>query len=240
MAAGFQCWNDGEMLQVDGSYKNMMFLSKTTKSTSSGDSIVDVVGSYFWQNVTHSFNAKNPVVAIRCDYPVVVIASKISTSSPYNCEITLAVRTGGTSTSRSVTFYVYGEQVTSGKNYGLQVFDSSGGLVFDALNKQMKVVGFHSPAGEVYANGNTTAHTYSYPAGKNYAFILSAPMGVGLWVATGEPVRGWVNGVRNSSNNIIVQQVLVYLGSSVGWNLPIGTPAGELDRSITILDVTGL
>lgn len=242
MAAGLQCWNNDDFLQIDGTYKNLMLISKSTVSSVADTAFTYTYpgkpGAEFLQSVTISFAVKNPVIAMRSNYPMVIYRSAISRTPPYNGEMKFAIFTGGQTTSRSVTFYVFGEQVASGSSYGMQIFDSNGVLVFDALNKQMIVAGAHNPAGATTAN-DFTARTHNYASGRDYAFVLSAPMGFGLWASAGDPVRGWLNGVKNDGSSIVVKQELVEIGGSTAWNLPMSTPRGQLARGIIVLDVTG-
>lgn len=237
MAAGFQCWNDGNSLQIDGKNTNLMFLEKKTLTASTQGYFSEPNGGYT-RTITYSFNAINPVVAIQCSAGVWLAASSINRSSPYNCSMDFEIYS---TTSIPVTFYLFGEQASSGANYGMQVFDESGVLVFDAANKQFKVTGAHNPVGPVIFNDSTLI-SYNYSPGSDYAFVLTESIGSIFWDLNNQDPsnapRAWLNMVWNSGTSILCQQRLFTVSGGASWPVNPNQGTGKLNGGILVLDVT--
>lgn len=242
MAAGFQCWNDGDMLQIDGNYSNAMLLKKQTKTTATstfGYSYLQS-GRNDYQEATFTFSAQDPVVAVSCAYPTILIGSTINRTSPYSCSMRFLVDTGRSDVSTSITIYVFGRQVASGAKYGMQVFNEDGALVFDALNKQMIVADFISPIG-ASSISDTTDYTYSLPAGRSYAAIVTKPMGVASWDGSPDPPQARLKMTWFASNTLHAKIASLSLAGGVGsWSIGSNSTVGSLSGGVAAVDVTGL
>lgn len=79
-----------------------------------------------------------------------------------------------------ITFYVFRRQPPTGSTYGVQVFDASGQLVFDAASNFCKV------SGVVPASSST--NKYYLPGGRRYALLM--PSFSGQYIETYAPNPG--------------------------------------------------
>jgi len=154
MPAGFYSKTDGGVFQIDGTYRNLFLRYKTTLTTTSAFGGGMFTGSL--TSVANYGSVANAVIAVRCSYGATVYYN-----SPSTHDFQIAVQ-GPIGTT--VDVYVFGEPAAAGASYGLQVWNDSGQLVFDALQKPMRVVGqLVTP---------TLGSTISTPSGRTCACVI--------------------------------------------------------------------
>jgi hypothetical protein len=144
MAVGLQCFNAAGSFQIDGTYPQFVLRRKVVVTTNT------------WVDGNNGYGYSTGTVTVAGD-EVVALASSVA------CGVTVLqgtslrlVSLGATGTS--ITVYVFGQITTTGSGVGLQVFNTSGAVVFDSTQKPLVMVGF--PIGE----GN-----FSYGAGRSFA-----------------------------------------------------------------------
>ncbi len=226
MTAGLQVFNNDNILQIDGEYKNRCFIMKQNvvcnAATSNGS-----FNNYASAPRDYS-GVVNPVVALRSSSPCLVhwISSTqyviISNVNGAVCDV-----------------YFFGDTPTPSANYGLQVRNAKGELVFDSLQKYMRVIGY-----EVLPD-TTHIGTFTYPLGKVYATIVSG----GFWgrtITTGAPSSSpsyfqseWQRPASSWSSNVLTMNgfspYFAYLPASAG-NIIYESRS---QTHIVVVDVTG-
>lgn len=166
MPAGIIVYNDNNIIQIDSDYKNLCLRSKVTVTCNVAYSVgATSIYSCAAQNYS---GITNLTIALRSTEQVMIFwisATQFSIVSPTN--------------GASVTVYLFGDPPAVSENAGLQIYNSAGGLVFDASRRYMRVV-------DIIVDTNHTG-TNVYPAGKTYATVLSG----GYWgraITTGAPL----------------------------------------------------
>lgn len=224
MPVGYQCWNEGGVLQIDGVYRNLRFLSKWTAS-SYQSSRFQMLSAALMQEIDVTFNSSVPLLAIRCDYPIALIhLSHNGTAASYKFFIY-------NQTSVPVTFYAFGPQDFSGSNFGLQIFDGNSVLVFDAMNRPLRITS------QIISPGAN--NTYPYPSGRAYAMIISELIGYVVAPNTFplDPLDFYTRFVRNSGNDIVAQEIKHY--GNPAWSIVANQIYDNRAGRVLIVDVTG-
>jgi len=171
-------------------------------------------------------NASMPVLALRSATGVVVVASSWTGSTRrFSCLIDWS------SPNQSITAYLFDRPLDSGANYGLKMWNASGQLVFDAMQRYGRVVeirttnsSFTGPAGRIYAG---VIMQYRYRE------VIEESMIVGRRI-----LSVYQTGVSTSNNSLTVRDVLVsrieYPSTeALGVRIEYGTPR------VMVMDVTG-
>lgn len=217
MPAGIQIFNDYGSILIDDTNPSMA-LRQRTVLTSNNQTLPQLSVA----------NSDHPSIAIRSFNFACWLSWSSWTGTTRNWTLRLAE---GATGSQNVTAYVFDRPTNSGANSGLQVFDALGRLTFDALGKYGRVSGVQ--------NGNGT---FVGTAGREYAAtILSTRHRDVIEVHPSIPGNRrrtiYQTGVRNSGNNIIVEDAIV---------TQLDYPSSETPREIAygtaralILDVTG-
>lgn len=186
MAAGFQVINQQGVLQVDGTFKNMVLtaVGSATLSRPGGLGTVPYQAAAY-ARIPYPVSARQPVLALR--------------STNYVCFVTddngfTVFGPAGT----VIAYYIF-DRVEFGNaagNAGVQVFNEQGAEVFNSNNRYMRVLGSYSVDIPVTDLNNTApAPTYSgtVPSDK----VVAVCMGVqstGYWIVPiGTPTTPAVN-----------------------------------------------
>ena len=162
MAAGIQVKGDHGVIQIDADYRNLVFISKHTFTTTTGGLIAD--SSYG----SISFTGRTtPVIAIRSTMATTVMAATIGSTSTF-----YIIAKGPV--GQTFTVYLYDvPPPPSAHGVGLQVFDASGNIAFDSNWKPMVVSdAFSVPSSFLTANGSSSWRTI--PTGRQWAIVHSA------------------------------------------------------------------
>lgn len=158
MTAGFQCFaaDGSNVIQIDSDtgLPNLQLRTKITQTLQASAIPVYTISNGSRYNssgysTTFSFSAVSPLVAFECSGGYMVPMTWSKSGNTYT------VLVAGTS-GASVSLYVFdrNDWATSASHYGLQVFNSSGTLVADALSPFAKPVGFVQ-GNPKYAYGST-------------------------------------------------------------------------------------
>jgi hypothetical protein len=217
MPAGFQVWGSHGAFQVDGDFKHLVLhsvINTTTTQGHEGDS--GTIGSRTaWQTIP---SISNPIVAVRSGN--VCCVGEWDTA---NSRFRVHTEAG---TGTAVSIYIFGEP-GAGANYGLQVFNASGQMVFDATHKPMRAVYFQVTTG----SGSTTLAT-----GRSYAVIISGGSYMTV-TGSGSPFVLNLHRLGASVNGATVAWGGVKLEADY-----IGVPGSLItpsNASILVVDVTG-
>lgn len=150
--AGFIVYNDKNTPQIDSVFYNLAFMGKgvwpvgTTEGQASPSLQMLVV------------TGTDPVVAIRCNEPIRVCRLKIDANT-YNFQFIRMPYWNLYDQPAPIEYYIF-DRPTSSSNFGMQVFDPAGQLVFDAGRPYMRVV--DQISGSAIFDGYERLSTYSY------------------------------------------------------------------------------
>lgn len=124
MPAGIQIFNDSNTTQIDSRFDNFFLKSKMTVSlvlSGGGDYRADV-----------DFVGSSPIAFISDSTVEVAITARRFQSGTFSWQF--AANSGVT-----FTLYIFDKTPPTAGNYGLQVFNEAGGLVFDATAGLLKI-----------------------------------------------------------------------------------------------------
>lgn len=139
MAAGFQAWNDGNLVQIDGMTPNYQMVRRITTHTqqTSLQYVQNDPGTWYYTTrwyVQFTFTASNPLYAFVGSEGVGVTPWKFS-------------RNGNTFTAEfiavsecDITLFVWDYAEPTNLGFGLQVFNEQGTLVADATTPFCRVI----------------------------------------------------------------------------------------------------
>lgn len=162
MPAGIEIYNDDNVFQIDGKYKNLVLVKKTTVTVQ--PSATNTV-QYLDAAYRHTVSSSDVVVAIGCLDNKYVHAFKAGGLSYYFSVV---------DTAATITIYEFRKiSETPVGNYGLLVYNETGELIFDALQKPMRVVAatamdMWNPSTQITASNDIAVNS-----GRKYAFALS-------------------------------------------------------------------
>lgn len=162
MPLGLEVYNDDGVFQIDNKYKNLVLVKKTTFTLQPA-----ATNTIQYLNAAYRFTAAASanVIAISCPKNQKVNIFKAGGLSYYFSTISAAT---------TVTVYEFSKiSNTPAGNYGLVVYNDAGELIFDALQKPMRVVAataleMWNPTTQITASQDLTVK-----AGRDYAFVLS-------------------------------------------------------------------
>jgi len=177
MTVGFQAFTDTGLFQIDGLAPNMTLRQKISVTTWPGTLLI--VWTYNGDTgptapvATVNFSAVSPLCAI---YSPNCPATVISTTNTGNGQWSVQIWSQNPTT---LDFYIFDQvpavSAPDGPGYGLQVFNPSGGMIYDARQPPVSVLGFQAgnmlnadPATwyqQLGWPGNASV-SYSYPIGK--------------------------------------------------------------------------
>jgi hypothetical protein len=146
MTVGFQCFNTAGGYQIDGVYPQFAFKRKLTVACPI--KVQESSNVPYW--VGDFDISSGEIAAIVSNTDCAIIRRMNGTAR-------LAV----TALNRTVTVYIFGQVLPVASNFGFQVFNAAGTLVFDAAQKPLAMVGF--PVGE----GN-----FTYNVNRKYAAVV--------------------------------------------------------------------
>lgn len=204
MPAGLVVYNDDNILQIDGEFKNLCLRSKVTVTCNTA---VTSGNSTFYRSGAQSYSGiSNLVIAVRSSVNCMVYWVS-------STQYVIYAETSGA----SVTVYLFGDPPAPTSDYGLRVYNDAGEVVFDAAREYMRVVDFK------VLSTSTQEGSESYPSGRTYAVVLSG----GFWgrcIATGAPsgspsyyLHEWKRTAASfSGTTLTLHGVYVYSANSSG------------------------
>ncbi|NIF28322.1 hypothetical protein F3J44_18295 [Pantoea sp. Tr-811] len=240
MPAGLQVFNDAGVLQIDGTFKNMVLTAVGTATLGKvGGAGIQPYPSAGYYRISYPVSSRQPILALRSSANVCFLTDD-NGFTVFGAEGT------------SIGFYVY-DRVDFGNgagNSGFQVFNEQGVEVFNANNRYMRVLGSYSVNIPVTDLSNTApTPTFSGVVDSNKAVAVC--MGVqstGHYTDSGgtsqQPaaiIRYWQCQVRTPDANTFTLSngiIQVFAG-------PITVPPGTTGsispyNSGLLLDVTGI
>lgn len=176
MQAGLKVFNEGNVIQIDSTFSNHQLIQKKT---------VTATNQYFTWGV-YAFNAVSAiqpmaVISFDANEPLVAyystnMAALMSTQRRGNTwTLTFWCPDWG-----SVEVFVFDKAKISPSKYGMQVFDESGKLVFDAVNKYARIIDYIY--GRVpYQNHGPGSYTSSFSYQRGRKFAVGAVLTPGGW-----------------------------------------------------------
>lgn len=182
MPAGLQVFNNDSIIQIDGAYSNLQLTLKGSAS-----STMQTLGYQTNPNGTYfrdtpiayvTFSGATPVFALSGPSTASVVSTSVSGS-----QWTVGVVTPGG--PASFDWFVFDKAAPFSSNSGLQVFNDSSVLVFDAYAKYMKVIGNVLDLVPTFAingvNGYTSpfTNTYSFPGKTTAIGCMFTPVNSG-------------------------------------------------------------
>ncbi|MNM35029.1 hypothetical protein D3C81_456950 [compost metagenome] len=159
MPAGLQIVNDYGTLQIDNDYQNYMLRTKgsvTTVAASGGtvtnySASIQVVGN----NPQIFFDVNNGFISTGWR----TVSGNVHTFAIF------------TTTVVTVSYYIFDNDIPAAGNFGMQVFNAAGRLVFDSSNHCLRIAAVaHMPPN---ISGDPVTVPVSLPAGRKYACALS-------------------------------------------------------------------
>lgn len=214
MAEGIQIFNDSGILTIDSTYQNLALVS---------------TGSV-WCNTFHlgcktgdvSITGKNPILGFQSTLGVtIIVRSKVGNTFTFRVYV-------DTQNDVSINYWVYDSQDDpSPTNFGLQIFNPSGQLCFDAARKYLRVLQyFNSGTGNTYPGKNVVA----IPCCFSYAVVWTPSPNLLFWT-----YNVYITFVKvTSSNQVEMYSQLKYFGS--GFSSP-GQPYSSR-FSVIVSDIT--
>ncbi|CAB3795445.1 hypothetical protein LMG28138_03881 [Pararobbsia alpina] len=197
MSAGLQVWNEGDLFQIDGTYSNMQL-----RSSQSADAIYTSVyigsnpqGSYTGILPIATFNvrASSPVFALYSPgNPSVIKSTQTDNAGNWTVQVLCAF------VGQVVTLLSFDTATPTASNFGLQVFNESGVLVFDANSAPLLISGAYSgnianldPNAYVYNSTVTRPTNIIFPTDPAHKFAVVGAMG---------PLLAYSGGVVGNGN----------------------------------------
>ena len=160
MPAGFQVFNDYNVIQIDADYRNYHLVRAGQFNTGSGDfaniNMAGLTQNAIWALIPQSYPGMSP-----------------HTGGFWNGQKWFQYWFANTISAVNVQYYIFDlVNPIGGTRSGLEVYDAAGRLVFDSSGMSMRVAGtFWSASG-----GND--NVINIPSGKNYALT---PLQGGRW-----------------------------------------------------------
>lgn len=225
MPAGFQSFNTSNTLQIDGKYANLSLIRSGSVTPIKDNGTGSGPNTY---NAEVSFSpSSGEIVAVSCENNFTLYWT---TSSSH------VYRVNGNS---QLKYYVFARITASSANYGMQVFDDAGNLVYCATHKPFNVAGIISASQTLTSGRQYAAIFLSLPARRFSQFT---------WMGGGEFIYIVVQQYDTAFTSIVANQVNVSSGPAwqvigEGVNPPAPPPnfdyTNGLPISVMILDVTG-
>lgn len=160
MSAGIEVRNNVGDLVIDGTYRNLVLISKSTTTTTT------VIDQFSYVTINLNGLTGYPVVAVQS------ASGAWATVQAYsNGNATVDIVARG-SAGTTVTYFVFVLPTTAIDAGGFQVFDASGQLVFSAGHHYMRVAGSLT----AHAGPGSPDVSLTLPAGKTYAVFQTTPM----------------------------------------------------------------
>jgi hypothetical protein len=147
MTVGFQSFNTIGAYLIDGAFRQFAFKRKVevpcTLLIDNSSAVGYRIGDFAIDNTE--------IAALQCNTPCAIVRRMNGTAR---------LATLNVYPSATVTVFIFGPVLANPINYGLQVFNENGVLVYDAAQKCLSMVGF--PQGE---------GSFTYNSSKRYAAI---------------------------------------------------------------------
>lgn len=221
MPVGFQSINSANgSYQIDGNYVNPSLLRKGSATAT--------YSSTYKRGVAAIAIAPNELLAIATSVGYCAIVARDAT--------TVTLHTNLTVSGTIINYWIFGFPTTSSSSFGMQVFNASSGLLYDALHKHLSVA-------QKLVGGGTTGVSVTLPTGRVYAVMVQQ---VSIFYTRGKTdidfgtVKMWIDSTNVAGNIVYSQQkqVMDYDGMvnpNPGWE---GSWSNGVTSEHVIIDVT--
>lgn len=212
MPTGLQVINDYGTVQIDENYRNLFLRTSGTGGVPSA-----------------SGSMTSPLLAMQ--------------SAGLSCGFGLTDGNGivyQTNSAGSFKWWIWDVIANSSGNYGFQVFNASGQMVFDALQKPMRIVGHHLFTAETQWSNQS----FTYPAGREYAVIIGTQP---VWYIRsregssreGYEIRKWTReGAAKVNGNVITLGWITRSDETFIDDNPTQIKSKRENMHIIVVDVT--
>ncbi|MEJ5862094.1 hypothetical protein [Pseudomonas farsensis] len=199
MPAGFQVFNEGGVIQVGDDWKNFALIDKVTKASA------NINFGRGFNGVQYDLENYSDLVFIRSEQAFGVPAIIHEPGSPSRLYVASAGSAG-----TPLTLYVFRQQPPTPTTFGLQVFNSSGELMFDAVSKFCKIEA-------VLPNTNMEVVTsFQLLDGKDYAVMV--PTYAGKETVTVNNIGGEYMVTKTyNAKRVLIEGSKVSSGHYVTW-----------------------
>lgn len=226
MTAGLQIINSGGTYQIDENYRNYQILSTGSGSTSSTYSADGI--TYKYTDIVVSSGVA-PMLGVKStSFMVVIGVSKSGDTWTFRvaCE-----------TTQSFTYFVFDLVSTTPGNFGLEVYDAAGDLVFYSGNKPLRIVGIMDINDFELFEGS-----YTYTSGRDYCIVtvfngfVSVPYGFNKETGIWDGASFFYTGTNTVDNVCSIELGNIPLGDVAGASSS-GGEIGTLGKAL-VIDVT--
>ncbi|WP_115720205.1 hypothetical protein [Gallaecimonas mangrovi] len=213
MAAGMQLWLQGSssVFQIDGSNQNIQFKRKVTLTLAE-----TTMTSGQWSGTVYLGSTSisdSEIYAVQSPVFVCVTARR-------NGAIEFQAAEQGT-----VTVYIFGPG-SQESDFGCQVFDDDGSLVYDAIAKPMIVKGVFSGTGSFSSTGTIAVMPAQIHTRLTRASNLESPGSGKVWLQ----IAAWnSDSIKNTSNSDFTVSFETIGGFAYG---PTETPIAYWDKVV--------
>lgn len=172
MAYGIRIVNDAGTVQIDETYAALCLLQKGT-ATFVQQPLPDHASGSFSKNEQQASitvtGANNPVMAIRSDYYCNIVGRTDNGGGSW----TFLVDGEPASSGQAFDWYVFDNQPKITSEYGFAVKNAAGQLVFSMDSPPMRFTDLFAANCGTFTDSDNNANpqTFSYAAGRTYAFI---------------------------------------------------------------------
>ena len=227
MPTGFQVIGSNGQAQIDGSFVNLALVAKGTVTIPAGGTFVDGYEALASITPQISINGVTPILCIAPQTMNVAIGMVQKSGNTF--QYTLVA--GASNAAETFKWFVFDSlTLIPPSRYGLQVFNGSGVLVFDAASQPMRVAGVAQlPNAPLIGNpGRINARG----GAGTYAFCLSQGRVQSTWAAPYTTI--FTDGGKIDSTGASTKNIVLF---SIQANKPVSsTQAGQ----IMLVDVSGL
>jgi len=229
MPVGVQLFGESGTVQVDDNFASLALRSKGVATLAvSGSDLANTCSASV--TVTGEF----PIIAFRPGVPVALWYVEQSGST-----WTFHFASERANTGQSFQWFVFDRPLDLGSHFGCQVFDASGRLTFDALQKYIRVY-------DLKAIDARTPQSFPAYGSRTWAVIMlqlgcvtpvtptpPAPPPGGLWHWT---AALWMSGVTIATTGFTTSTIAAATSSGISQNLPSypQSPIGQ----VLLIDVT--
>lgn len=157
---GIEVRNASGNLCIDGTYKNLVFVTKGVATTTT------VQDNFSYVSINLNGLSGYPLVAVSA------AGGAWATVRSYSNGAAVVDIVAHGPVGTSLTYYVFALPTNLGDSAGLQIFNAVGELVFSAEHRYMRVVGSIAAT----AGPGSPPASLTLPAGKTYAVFQTTPM----------------------------------------------------------------
>lgn len=165
MGIGFQAINDGGTFQVDENWRNYQLV--TSGSNSTGTHRVTTYRQYYYVDITF-YGCTAPLLAVNSSSGNVCVQGMQNSGSTF----TFRVVSGNDVGVVGFSYWLFDVATATPGNVGMEVYNSSGQLVYYSGNKSIRIVDYVGTTRDIV---DPPPPYYTYPSGRTYAAVTVIP-----------------------------------------------------------------